>query len=105
LDARLPEEGTLGSIPGSHNIPMQQLRQRFGELPRDRKILVYCASGQRSYFAVRVLRQNGFDAYNLSGGYKTYAYAVSPQSNTPEPETKTMTLPREATHSATTLNG
>ncbi len=105
LDARLPEEGTLGSIPGSHNIPMQQLRQRLGELPKDRKILVYCASGQRSYFAVRVLRQNGFDAYNLSGGYKTYAYAVSPQSNTPEPETKTMTLPREATHSATTLNG
>jgi len=93
LDARLPEEGTLGSIAGSRNIPMQQLRQRLGELPRDRKILVYCASGQRSYFAVRMLRQNGFDSYNLSGGYKTYAYAVSPQSHTPEPETKTMTLP------------
>ncbi|MEL7645961.1 MAG: FAD-dependent oxidoreductase [Anaerolineaceae bacterium] len=93
LDARLPEEGTLGSIPDSHLIPMQQLRQRLGELPRDRKILVYCASGQRSYFAARVLRQSGFDAYNLSGGYKTYAYAVSPQSNTPEPETKKMTLP------------
>lgn len=97
LDARLPEEGTLGSLPNSHNIPMQQLRQRLGELPRDRKILVYCASGQRSYFAVRVLRQNGFDAYNLSGGYKTYAYAVSPQFHQPEMETKNVTIAQSDT--------
>jgi len=92
LDARLPEEGTLGSIPDSHNIPLQQLRQRMDELPKDRKILVYCASGQRSYFAVRALRQRGFDAYNLSGGYKTYAAAVSPQSYLPEMETKNVTV-------------
>lgn len=96
LDVRLPEEGTLGSIPGSRNIPLQQLRERLGELPKDRKILVYCATGQRSYFAVRILRQRGFDAHNLSGGYKTYAYAISPQSHNPEPETKTMTLPKAA---------
>ena len=101
LDTRLPEEGTLGSIPGSHNIPLQQLRQHLDELPKDRKILVYCATGQRSYFAVRVLRQHGFDAYNLSGGYKTFAEAVREQSYQPEMETKTMTLsqtPANAAH-------
>ena len=100
LDTRLPEEGTLGSIPGSHNIPLQQLRQHLDELPKDRKILVYCATGQRSYFAVRVLRQHGFDAYNLSGGYKTFAEAVREQSYQPEMETKTMTLSQTSANAA-----
>ena len=42
------------------------------ELPRDRPLAVYCEVGQRAYYAVRLLRQHGHDAANLSGGYTTY---------------------------------
>lgn len=81
LDARLPEELGLGLIEGAHNIPIQQLRQHLDLLPQNRKIMVYCQTGQRSYFAVRMLRQHGFDAYNLTGGFKTYAQATGDQFN------------------------
>lgn len=81
LDARLPEELPLGMIDGAVNIPLQQLRKHINEIPRDKKILVYCQTGQRSYFAARALKQLGFDVYNLSGGYKTYSHAVGRQSN------------------------
>jgi NADPH-dependent 2,4-dienoyl-CoA reductase/sulfur reductase-like enzyme/rhodanese-related sulfurtransferase len=68
LDVRQPEELVLESVPGAVNIPMGQLRQRFGELPRDREIHVICRSAQRAYYATRVLLQNGFKAKNISGG-------------------------------------
>jgi rhodanese-related sulfurtransferase len=54
------------------NIPLSELRTRFTELARDRAIEVYCGVGQRGYYAVRFLRQNGFEARNLSGGVATY---------------------------------
>lgn len=75
LDVRHPEETVVGSLPGSVNIELNHLRENLHRLPRDKKILVNCSGGQRSYFAVRVLRQSGYDAWNLSGGYKTYAAA------------------------------
>ena len=81
VDARLPEELTLGMIDGAVNIPLQKIRQRTNEIPKDRPVLVYCQTGQRSYFAARALNQLGFDAYNLTGGYKTYSHAVGRQSN------------------------
>ena len=81
IDARLPEELALGSIDGSINIPLQQIRDRINEIPKNRPVLVYCQTGQRSYFASRALNQLGFTAYNLSGGYKTYSHAVGRQSN------------------------
>ncbi len=81
LDVRLPEELPLGMINGAIHIPIQQLRQKTNEIPKDRPVLVYCQTGQRSYFAVRALMQLGFDAYNLNGGYKTYSHAVGRQSN------------------------
>ena len=81
LDVRRPEELPLGMINGAVNIPLQQLRQKINEIPKDRPVLVYCQTGQRSYFAVRALAQLGFDAYNLTGGYKTYSHAVGRQSN------------------------
>lgn len=80
LDVREQEEQAVGGIDGSHNIPLAQLRSRLAELPRDKKILVNCASGQRSYFATRLLRQKGFNAYNLSGGFKTYKLGVTVHS-------------------------
>lgn len=79
LDVRNPAELRAGAIEGALNIPLPQLRSRLNELPRDRRIVVYCQVGQRAYYAYRILVQEGFDAVNLSGGYKTYSHAVGPQ--------------------------
>ncbi len=82
LDVRTPEEFELGNIRPAINIPLDELRSRLGELPRDKKIVVYCAAGQRAYFAARILMQAGFDdVSNLSGGYKTYELAIQRQGN------------------------
>jgi len=67
LDVRNPPELAVESVPGALNIPLPQLRARLGELPRDREILVFCRSAQRSYYATRILLQNGFKARNISG--------------------------------------
>ena len=66
--ARARRNSPWSSVPGAVNIPLRQLRARLGELPRDREILVICRSGQRAYYATRILLQNGFKARNLSGG-------------------------------------
>jgi NADPH-dependent 2,4-dienoyl-CoA reductase/sulfur reductase-like enzyme/rhodanese-related sulfurtransferase len=72
LDVRTPQEFASGHIPGAVNIPVDDLRSRLAELPRDRKIAVYCQVGQRGYLATRILRQKGFSASNVGGGFKTY---------------------------------
>jgi NADPH-dependent 2,4-dienoyl-CoA reductase/sulfur reductase-like enzyme/rhodanese-related sulfurtransferase len=72
VDVRTPQEYTGGHIPGAVNLPVDDLRSRLGELPRDQEIAVYCQVGQRGYLATRILRQAGFDAANVGGGYKTY---------------------------------
>ena len=54
------------------NIPVDELRSRLGEFPRDREIAAYCQVGQRGYLATRILLQAGFSAANIGGGYKTY---------------------------------
>jgi len=81
VDVRLPEELGLGMIDGAINIPLHGIRQHLNAIPKDKPVLVYCQTGQRSYFASRVLNQSGYDAYNLTGGYKTYSHAVGRQSN------------------------
>ena len=68
LDVRNPPELAVESVPDAVNIPLPQLRDRLGELPRDREILVICRSAQRAYYATRILLQNGFKAKNVSGG-------------------------------------
>jgi NADPH-dependent 2,4-dienoyl-CoA reductase/sulfur reductase-like enzyme/rhodanese-related sulfurtransferase len=72
LDVREPDEYAAGHVEGAMNVPLSQLRDRHGELPRGRRVAVYCAAGQRAYYATRFLLQNGYDAANLSGGYTTY---------------------------------
>jgi len=74
LDVRMPAELARGTIPGSINIPLPQLRSRIDELPRDKQIVAFCQVGMRGYLATRILRQRGFDAVNLSGGYTTYRH-------------------------------
>jgi NADPH-dependent 2,4-dienoyl-CoA reductase/sulfur reductase-like enzyme/rhodanese-related sulfurtransferase len=72
LDVREPSEFNAGHFEGSANIPLPTLREKMNSLPREKEILVYCGVGQRSYYAVRILRLNGFDVRNISGGMTTY---------------------------------
>lgn len=72
IDVRTSREYAAGQIPGAVNIPLETLRDRLGEIPRDRKIVVHCQVGMRGYMATLVLRHAGIDAANLAGGYKTY---------------------------------
>jgi NADPH-dependent 2,4-dienoyl-CoA reductase/sulfur reductase-like enzyme/rhodanese-related sulfurtransferase len=80
LDVRTRSEFSLGSIPGSVNIPIDELRENIQKLPGNRPIIITCAAGLRGYLASRILSQNGFnDLYNLSGGFKTYERATEKQ--------------------------
>jgi len=81
LDVRDEIEVDLGTIEGSVNIPLDDLRNRLDELPKDKELLVFCQVGLRGYVAYRILKQKGFSVRNLSGGYKTYQLAVQKQSN------------------------
>ena len=82
LDVRTREEHAFGAIPGSVNIPLDELRGRIGELPRDKEMYIYCAVGLRGYLALKILTGHGFTRVkNLSGGYKTYATATAPIEN------------------------
>jgi NADPH-dependent 2,4-dienoyl-CoA reductase/sulfur reductase-like enzyme/rhodanese-related sulfurtransferase len=72
LDVREPSEHAAGAIPGSTLIPLGMLRARLAELPKDREIVAYCAVGIRGYLAERILKQEGFRARNLSGGFTTW---------------------------------
>lgn len=72
LDVRNPSEYTFDHIDRAINIPLHDLRSRMNELPSGQEIRTYCAVGQRSYYATRVLKLNGFNVRNLSGGITTY---------------------------------
>jgi rhodanese-related sulfurtransferase len=72
LDVRTDDEYKKGSATGAVHLPLDSIRDRIGELPKDREIWAYCQQGQRSYFATRILRQNGYNVHNLSGGYMMY---------------------------------
>jgi len=72
LDVRTLEEVQAGMIPGAVHIPLHELRQKISELSPDREYMVYCQAGLRGYLAYRILKQRGFRASNLDGGYKTY---------------------------------
>jgi len=74
LDVREPVELAVESVPEAVNIPLGQLRARLGELPRDHEIHVICRSGQRAYYATRILLQHGFNAKIISGGMLSLAH-------------------------------
>ncbi|GHY56065.1 FAD-dependent oxidoreductase [Vibrio cholerae] len=76
LDVRNPGElESIGVLEGAINIPVDQLRHRINELPKDKEIVIYCQVGLRGNVAYRQLVNNGFKARNLIGGYRTYFYA------------------------------
>lgn len=88
LDVTTPKEHQSGHMPNAINIPVDILRDHLDKLPKDQPIYVHCAVGLRGYIASRILQQNGFDAINISGGYKLYQtvkrqHHVTPK--TPQP--------------------
>jgi NADPH-dependent 2,4-dienoyl-CoA reductase/sulfur reductase-like enzyme/peroxiredoxin family protein/rhodanese-related sulfurtransferase/TusA-related sulfurtransferase len=88
LDVRTPAEVEAGTIPGAVNVPLDELRERLGELPKEKEILVFCQAGLRGYLACRILTQHGFNCRNLTGGYKTYRAAMGmlPKDESPKQE-------------------
>ena len=72
LDVRNPGEYEAGHIDGAVNIALDGMREHLGELDKSKPVYVNCFSGMRSYIACRILAGNGFDVYNLSGGWRFY---------------------------------
>ena len=79
LDTRTPGEYNAGYIEGFINIPVDDLREHLDEIDKTKPVYVNCQSALRSYIACRILSQNGFDCYNLSGGYRFYSAVVQEQ--------------------------
>jgi NADPH-dependent 2,4-dienoyl-CoA reductase/sulfur reductase-like enzyme/rhodanese-related sulfurtransferase len=73
VDVRTFQEHGAGSIPGAVCMPVDELRDRLEDLPKDKEILVFCQVGLRGYVAARLLAQKGYRVRNLSGGYRRYA--------------------------------
>ena len=93
LDTRTKMEYENGHIDGFINIPVDDLRSRLGELDKSKKVYITCQIGLRGAIACRILSQNGFDCYNLSGGYRLYnsifgVKATPPSSIGLNPETQ-----------------
>lgn len=92
LDVRSPLEYANGHIPGSHNISVDDLRERISELDSGKEIWVYCQVGLRGYTASSILRQHGYRVRNLTGGYKSYLmsrYAPKPYYPSADAELET----------------
>ena len=85
LDVRTQIECSIGKFEGSYNIPLEELRNRINEVPTDKKVVIYCSKGRKSYFASRVLMQNGYEnVYSLSGGYLLYKQILLDKTNKPQ---------------------
>ena len=77
LDTRTVKEFGHGHVPGFINIPVDELRERLEEIPKDKPVYVICQSGLRSYIAARILEGSGYEAYNFSGGFRYYDAVVN----------------------------
>lgn len=79
VDVREPIEVSTCAIPGSRHIPMRQIPESLGDLPRDRLILVQCHHGGRSLRVTQFLRANGFEQVsNVAGGIDAWAQEIDP---------------------------
>lgn len=77
LDVRTATEVSFGKIDGFINIPLDSLRERIGEIPKNKPVYVHCHSGLRSYIACRILAGQGYDCYNLAGGWRLYESVIN----------------------------
>lgn len=76
LDVRTPIEVRRGKIDGFINIPLDSLREHISEIPKNKLVYVYCHSGLRSYIACRILMGNGYECFNLAGGWRLYESVI-----------------------------
>ena len=77
LDVRTKAETAGGMIDGFINIPLAALRENLHQIPKDKPVYLHCHSGLRSYIACRILAANGFDCYNLAGGWRLYESVIN----------------------------
>lgn len=80
LDVRTEAEHQKGAIEGFMNIPLDELRQNLDRIPKDKPVYVHCLSGLRSYIACRELIGNGYECFNLGGGYRLWNAVVNQQT-------------------------
>ena len=95
LDVREDVECAAGTIPQAVQIPLPQLRKRLSELDIQKNYLVYCAVGIRGYIAERILKQKGFKASNLLGGYRTWQDVTQEVSTSKKQHTYQDKLPAQ----------
>ncbi|MEW6358793.1 MAG: DsrE/DsrF/DrsH-like family protein [Planctomycetota bacterium] len=94
LDVRTKDEFELGHISDAMHIPVDDLRNRISDVPKDRPLVVYCGSGLRAYNACRALMLSGFaDVRNLTGGWHTYEPTLEKES--PSPKEEAMATPKQ----------
>ena len=77
LDVRTVTEVKRGRIDGFINIPLDSLRERIEEIPKDKPVYIHCHSGLRSYIALCILKGNGYDCFNLAGGWRLYESVIN----------------------------
>ncbi|CAG9466789.1 unnamed protein product [Pedinophyceae sp. YPF-701] len=83
VDVREPSEWDAGHVEGAVNMPLGDVRRRAGELPRDAPVYVHCQVGLRGHNATRILRNLGYDARNVTGGWKTLTAMEAPAGAVP----------------------
>ncbi len=78
VDVRTPDEFALGALKGAVNIPLDDMRERMREIPKDKPVYLYCGVGLRGYLASNILLQNGYkEVKNLIGGLKLYKATIA----------------------------
>ena len=96
IDVRIPESYKTSTIENSHNIPLNGLRERINEIPKDKKVILFCNSGYTSYLASRILIQKGFNnVYSLMGGIKLYKEIKKDKENKEIKKAKVLALNSE----------
>lgn len=80
LDVRTATERERGHIDGFMHVPLDSLREQLSLIPKDKPVYVHCHSGLRSYIACRILAGNGYDCYNLAGGWRLYEAVINERS-------------------------
>jgi rhodanese-related sulfurtransferase len=86
IDVREPDEYLAGHVPGARPIPLGEVADRGGEVPRGEKVYVICAVGGRSARATQWYRSQGIDAVNVAGGTGAWAQSGKPVVEGPDPE-------------------
>lgn len=105
LDVTEDMERMVFRIPGSYHIPLGRLRERIGELDKDKLIIPYCAIGVRSYNAARILMQNGFDKVRVLSGGTSFYKSMHYRDYTEGENIKDGEKPRELTVNAAEIGG